>query len=857
MITKMAQPMAPSVSPRTQMMGAVPSGDDENKMFEDGFSQMAYSVLVAKFPDLMPQVITFKVLDTDVNTGAGVGAFVLQHSNDVVYVPVVMADNQLKPLDMFYHKNLNVFLPLSNDWLDEVAQLTLDEMGEAVAVPKTLRRDVDIRNMVIPPTTGRYAYAAAKEDFNLDRDLLQMVQHSQEKVAAAQPLLPKFLSQAPDTVKVAFNRILRRNKKLAAKVTQLYGLDTIADALKVSSATTHKGGALYVATKDTPENEFTDIFGDRAAEAFQGVVLKGYTAKDDRAGLKKAVQVQKRLTLQTPVASGFYNVYTREGEVKPAFVLHNPRGLSGFDTEEGRHGVRHDGLRFGQHNKRMIVIMNGGQWASTQKLVGHLLDDLGNGKDKKPDMFNKLMMGVRGDTPTAGSRGLFIQKKGNTFIGTEPFRIDTVSTDRAGVRRIKTSDYPHSVLVTDKKAAKAGMHQPKGAHMMYIPQDARFIKLNDEMTSDTEFLRTAAEVERWFYGKFDAMGANSFTVKNAGAGLTSINGEYGIDPVDAMKEAALRFNVHFSAAENLVKQAMAAEGYGVRAYVLTDEMNEKIAQTPMMDPSSQMMGAPPMDPSMAGGDPSMMGGAPAAPPSPPSPLDIAMGEAQTQIQQQMADLEQQAMALQGQVQTLQLVGQRAQEIAGGGGAAVSAGAPPMPGPGMDAASQGGMPPGAMPPGGAPQADPMAGGMGGAPAPGAMGGMTGQEPMQPMGGATMATETPSATEIQNQVNPQFLEQAGQLDDTGTFDAAAIGSMAQSPSFRDMVTDYVPTLERSLDNMARILLSMWMQESELKEQIGEEQYVNLEDNIRAVFDGLGKLVLDMNRNAIVIQDTETVS
>ena len=44
-----------------------------------------------------------------------------------------------------------------------------------------------------------------------------------------------------------------------------------------------------------------------------------------------------------------------------------------------------------------------------------------------------------------------------------------------------------------------------------------------------------------------------------------------------MKEAALRYNIHFTAAENLIKQAMLAEGHGVQAYVLTDAMNEKIA----------------------------------------------------------------------------------------------------------------------------------------------------------------------------------------------------------------------------------------------------------------------------------------
>jgi hypothetical protein len=124
----------------------------------------------------------------------------------------------------------------------------------------------------------------------------------------------------------------------------------------------------------------------------------------------------------------------------------------------------------------------------------------------------------------------------------------------------------------------------------------------------------------------------------------------------------------------------------------------------------------------------------------------------------------------------------------------------------------------------------------------------------MGSAMMSTEVPSSMEISQQVNPQFLEQAADLEDTGVFDAAAISSMAQSPSFRDMVVDYVPTLERALDNLARVLLSMWMQEAELKEKIGDDDFSDLEDNTRAVFEGLGNLVLQMNRNAIAIQETQ---
>lgn len=140
-----------------------------------------------------------------------------------------------------------------------------------------------------------------------------------------------------------------------------------------------------------------------------------------------------------------------------------------------------------------------------------------------------------------------------------------------------------------------------------------------------------------------------------------------------------------------------------------------------------------------------------------------------------------------------------------------------------------------------------------PAPLAAGSPAGQMPqgMPATMGAAMNTESPSAMEIQNQVNPQFLEQAAGLADQNAFDAAAIASMSQNPSFRDMVIDYVPTLERALDNLGRVMLTMWMQEGDLKQQLGDEDYSDLEDNIRAVFEGLGELILQMNRNAIVMQ------
>lgn len=874
MMQKHAQPM----SPRTQaFVQGAPSGDEETKLFEEGLSQMAYNVLVSKFPDLIQNVVTFKILETDIENGAGAGAFVVQHDNETLYIPVVMADNQIKPLDMFYHKGLNVFLPLNNDWLDEVSQLTLDETGEALDAPKSLRRNVDTRNIMIPPTTGRYAYAAARNepltDAVIEADLYRMLEHTVKEAAHTEPRLVQFLTAAPETVKEAFYNVLKSRPRLAASVATLYGLDNIAGALettKTASATSPKGGALFVADKDTPATKFKEVWGDKAPEAYQGVLLNGYAAKDNRVNTDSAVQIQGEDKLKTPSDTGFYRVFTSDGKKQTAFILHNPRVLTKpfSDGPEKHRGKRRDGLRHGQHNKDFIVITRGGAWRRTSKMVAEPLDEQQKGPTA---VFNAVSNEQGGQQPRVGDRGLFVVQKGQTWVGTEPFRIKSISSS-GGVKRITLDDWSGTVLIQDKNAAKMGLHQPKNEPIAYIPPSARYIRLKGEPLERGELLSTASEVSRWFKSKFDAMGASTAAVKNAGAGEFQVDTTRVQGPVQAMKYAALHYNISFGEAEELVKQAAARPHGHTRAYILTPAMLEKMGQVPMMgDPAAAGGGGMPPggDPAaMAGGapmDPAMAGGAP-PPPAPPSPLDIAMGEAQTQIQQQMADLQQQSMALQDKAQTLQMVQQRAQEVATGGQEAVQQGAAPMPPPGMEG--------GGMPPGGDPAA--MAGGgmpPGGAPPPGAGGGMPGPAPemaggggmeaagmspgmeggMPPTAQATMNTESPSAMEIQQQVNPQFLEGAAGMDDAGTFDAAAIASMAQSPSFRDMVVDYVPTLERALDNLGRILLTMWMQEGELKERLGDEDYSDTEDNIRVVFEGLGKLILQINRNAIVADET----
>jgi hypothetical protein len=887
---KTAQPL----SPRTQaFQSATPSGDEEQRLFEEGLSQMAYNVLVSKFPDLIQNVVTFRILDTNVEDGAGIGTFVVQRGNEVIYIPVVMADNQIKPLDLFYHKGLNVFLPLTSDWLDEVDKLTVDEMGEAVRQPQSLRRDVDTRNILIPPTTGRYAYAAARGPLThaeVTADLRQMMLKLQprelEKSAAARPAaLLDFLGRAPTVCKVAFVNVLTARPKLAAQVTKLYGIEPLCAALEKQGATagettTDEEGELNVADRKTTSSKFKEIFGDRAPEAFQGMLTRGYAASDTRRGLSHAVQLQEPKDLGVPDKTGFYRVFANNGRALPAFVVANPRGILNAttehpDTPEGMNGVRHGGRPpRGKHapgctcplHDEYVVVLKDGRWLRTKKLVAEPAWGASHYDPGQDDTarFNQLLGQRDAAEPKVGDWGMFVKKTGQTFVATEPFKVRRVATDADGVRRVTCDDYDQTVLITDPKAAKAGLHQPKGQPLVYVPPDARFLRLRgpdqdrlgpfmetksdagdaakkeDDEAYGVRLLSNPKDVLQWFTTQVEATGAPKASVKNAGADQFSIDGEPALPKVAAMERLARKHRIHFEAAERLVKQA-AERGHGrALAWVVAPTQWAKIAQLPMVDPSSSVpqQGAPTQDPSQAA----------AAPPAAPSPLDIAMGEAQSQLQQQAAGLQQAQQQIQDTSTVLQQVQQRAQEIASGGAPAVQQGAPPiMPG---AAAGASAAPPTAPPA----AATPAPSGGGSAPQGAPPQQSTLPQPAQqlPAGGmgAVMETESPSAMEIQQQVNPQFLEQAGQLEDQGIFDAAAIASIGRSPSFRDTVVDYVPTLERALDNLGRVMLTLWLQENELKPQFGEEEFSKLEDNLRAVHEGLGELVLQMNRNATVM-------
>ena len=96
----------------------------------------------------------------------------------------------------------------------------------------------------------------------------------------------------------------------------------------------------------------------------------------------------------------------------------------------------------------------------------------------------------------------------------------------------------------------------------------------------------------------------------------------------------------------------------------------------------------------------------------------------------------------------------------------------------------------------------------------------------------------------QEGPQMMEAAAGLGDQQLFDTAATAQLISANPFNEAVASELPTVEKAIDSVARILVSIQLRESQLIEQLGPEEYTILEQNLRKVLGGLGDIVLSVH-------------
>lgn len=837
------------LSPKTEQMMQMqmPGADQEQQLFEQSFSEMAQSLLMNKVPELAGDVVTFKIIDSDIDKGAAVGAFIVQRPSGLVYIPAVLTDNQVKPLEIMYAKEGDAFLPLSQEWINEVDRGAVQSLGDGTKIPETLYTDVDIRNLVVPPITGRYSFASAT-------DLK----------------LPEVLARVDARAKQKFAQLLEQDVGLLKVAVAIYGSQALKDAFSTQEKTaedaskvTEPTGNLYIAKRSTDPREFTKMFGPNAPTAMKGVALKGFYAQDTRKDLKRPVDTESQVKLQEVRAPGAYRLYKNDGTAVTALVVPNPMefenpfkydlAIGPRQTSDNRRKLKQesryylDDVELGNGRAEKIEyagITEDGQYLDLRNAVLGEMLLLGELKgDAKKALLSKRM-------PKAGERGFFMRVSGNSIDATQRVDVQAVTTDKGGVTRIKvTPMFDTMTLVFDPKVGSGKIRAPKGERVAVIPTDFTFVPTTDTLR-ETDLVHDPRELAAVYLDKLQAEGATPVALKSAALDEFSINGTMPMDRVETIVKLAADYYISVDDAESMVKQAnengkcrvLIASTASLLKLAAEKEKSPKKKTTTVEEPAAAPAPAAPqdpmagqgMDPAAMGMDPAAQAGQPGMDPAamqaaagPASPVDQAVQELQDEVnamhEQQMALMAQKQQTLQQQLTALQAVAARAQEIAQG-----------VPKEQSQAVQQ--VRAGTDPSAAAPPMDPMAG----------------AAPAAPAGPPGQAAPVTGGAGPQMPMDPAMMQQASGLADPAMFDAAAIGSLAEHSSLKDLVSQYVPTLEKSIDHLGRILLTLWIKGSDLREQLGEETFSGLEDRLRSLFKGMGDLVLRVNQTSLALRD-----
>jgi len=848
-----------SMSPDVQAYSQTPGPEQAEALVKQKFTEMAFSVLQAKYPELVPTVVTFKILEVTPEEGSGLGAFIfLVSGSKTLYIPVVMSAGQLKPFDMFYFKDLNVFLPLSRDWLSEISKMAVDSMGEDVKDPEHAQGNVNLRDLVYPPTLatggGRHVLASAEPEVT---DIVRMYKEAQDtKVVGVgdASLFLDFVRKAPAAVAGGIKLAVEKNPDLLQQFAKHYGVKEVIAAMRDGLGNTVKTASerprIAVFTRDSRPEDFQQEFGEKTAQVVQSVIRDGIYIKDTRRYTpgqidKVAANYDETSALQAPSGSaGWYRLYFADRPPAVYYVIpfpHNEEGeqQSEYNNSEDVQSSRSiDRVSTGNEQKRpvqYVAIQSDLQEAWTSKdLLG---EPIVSTKEVEGTPLYQALIGAKKYTPKSDGKGLFVATSDRGVKGTVPLHISTTVDEGDGFKHYHLDMHPTKFVQGD--VGRQRFSYRKGAlgqaeTVVLVPDNAVWIPVDRIYRTPLSLFKDPKHVRLWVHEKIREIGGEvpKVACDNDNA-MWRVDGT-PCDYIDALTKVAVDYGVSTPTAQQLLKEA-ADHGRAVSTLLPI-----KIAQPTGMMPPSEQQAMAAQGP--AGGGQGMaaqgpMGGEQAMgmPPQPQavtSPTELAIGEAVSQLQQQLQQQQLQAQAqmqqVQAQLQTsqqmteqlaglLQGIQQRSQQIEQATGGAL-----PPEADGADPAvmAQTLAPPQPTPP-----------------------------PMP-----VMDTESPTPEMIAAQINPELAEQADALDNARVFDTAAIGMLANTPLVQEMVSNYVPNLERAVDNLGRILLSMWSKETEVKEAVGDENYATLEDKTRTVFKGLGDVILTLNKSAVTSQNAD---
>lgn len=271
------------------------SGTGMDSSFEQSFASLADAYLRDKAPSLLDYMIGFQLIDRDETGSKAVGVMGFKVGGTWLLMPVFFLDGDLKGHELLYIKNQDLFVPCSENWVNYLLNRRPHVLGKGVN--RDLRQlgvlSPDLRQMKYP--TGKYASAAPPGAPVLEpwaADFLPAFARILTTDPYARPTsvdLVSFLKAAGSGVARQFLRTLADYPALMDGIDRFYGRTKISETLRdIAQDEKTQASLLTPPPPAPPETTTTSVLKDPQTA---GSTEDGTEAGDELLGKQGALHI--------------------------------------------------------------------------------------------------------------------------------------------------------------------------------------------------------------------------------------------------------------------------------------------------------------------------------------------------------------------------------------------------------------------------------------------------------------------------------------------------------------------------------------------------------------------------------------
>jgi hypothetical protein len=349
----MAQNTADSRHKYAEDTMAISQGGGDTQ-FEQSFSNIAHAYLRNTAPTLLDHEVGFQLLDKDEEGSRAIGVFAFTVGSQVLYAPVFFLNGELKGNELLYIKNQDMFVPLTEAWLQYIMARKPIDIGSSVekqyvnsnlSNPRLLELSHSPNQLKLGSHVKKWAHAFMPAYAELQTaDLGKLAAELKSLIGQDGKIsVDSCLKVASAEGLQAICDWMDNDVHIAEQFQKWHGMEKLAAAVQGAESRRYKRSAMEL--PDLPQQKSDDLYGnvdvylnidmlpddikDPELEYFysHSILVRDGRALDEKAQL---LDENTDLVLDSPAQTGVYQVLGRSGEFDKKVLLANPVSSKGI-----------------------------------------------------------------------------------------------------------------------------------------------------------------------------------------------------------------------------------------------------------------------------------------------------------------------------------------------------------------------------------------------------------------------------------------------------------------------------------------------------------------------------------------------